>query len=453
MTGWTKSSRRLANERGIALAAAMLTLVLILLLGTTLVQVSMSENLAATIVADEGKAFYAGETGLREAMYRMRLDPAALSDEGDTAYSATADPVVIGKQGTPDTSWADPTSPNSWHYNPSWTYSGSNATGYGNYFGATAANLDSAGRTFTSSGSSHGGSGSLVNATLANGASYTATVAPVVGFVGGCWQYVNQLGTPLGSCSTVATNPMYKVTATGTSRAAQKTLAAMIQHYTINPKLDGAITANSSVSIQSAAARVDGHNFDCNGNNPSDTGSVKAATVPSGSSVTVNKAANLQCTAGTGTTNCAGTTTPLPSTIGAYLLGSGAAAADIDALNAYLETIKIAPANAPTSAFHGVVYINGNYTQPPDGSTGVLIVHNATNTANLGNFNGGTFKGLIITDQMQINGTAQVIGGVATFASVATGEGNPSIKYSSCITAGLAQNFPLHVVRGTWHEQ
>ena len=122
-------------------------------------------------------------------------------------------------------------------------------------------------------------------------------------------------------------------------------------------------------------------------------------------------------------------------------------------LTHYLESIKIAPVNAPTSAFHGVVYVDGNYAQPPDGSTGVLIVHNAASNATLGNYNGGTFKGLIIADAMDINGTANIIGAVVTFAAVSAGEGNPSIKYSKCIMEGLAQNFMLHAVKGTWHEQ
>ncbi len=454
---WMRSQCRLANESGLAMAVVLLFLVLILLMGTTLIGSSVTENQAASMVAGMKLALSAAEMGIQETMYRMRLDPATLSDEGDTAYSATADPVVIGKQGTPDTTWADPTNANFWHYNPSWSYTAGGGYGGGtpgNFLGGNAGNLDIAGRTFTSSGSSHTASGSLVNASLANGASYTVTVAPVVGLVGGCWQYVDQRGAPLGSCSPpVAPNPMLKVTSTGTSRSAQKTLSTMIQRYKINPKLDGALTANSSVSIQSASAVIDGHNFDCNGNNPSDTGSVKAVTVPSGSTPSVNKPQNLQCTAGTGITKCAGTSTPFPSTIAAYLLGPNAATADINALNEYLDSVKVAPANAPATAFHGLVYVTGDYAQPPDGSSGVLIVHNATSTATLGNFNGGTFKGLIIADQLQINGTTQVIGGITTFGTVASGQGNPSVKYSSCVVAGLPQNFPFEVVRGTWREQ
>ncbi len=461
--GWLKSRHRLGTESGLALAVVLLILVVLLLMGSTLIGLSTTENLAGANVAHTKIAFHAAETGVQEAMYRMRLDPATLSDEGDTTYSATADPVVIGKQGTPDTSWADPTSPNFWHYNPSWSYSAGGGYGgstvYGNFLGGAAGNLDSAGRTFTSSGSSHAGSGSLVNANLANGASYTVTVAPVVGFVGGCWQYVDQLGTPLGSCTAVASNPLFKVTATGTAGSAQKRLSTMIRRFNVKPPVDGTITANTYVNVQSASAIIDGHNFDCNGNTPSDTDSVKAVTVPSGYTVSVNKPQNLQCTAGTGVSNCAGTAPPFPSTIGALLLGAGAKPEEIDALNAYLESKKIPPAQAPTAAFDDIVYIDGNYTQPPDGSKGILIVHNASTTANLGNFNTGTFKGLIIADQVnQINGSIQIIGGVIARAPSATVTlndlaGTPSVKYSKCQIAKLSRYFPYEVVRGTWHEK
>ena len=280
---WMKPPHRLPTERGIALAGVLLLLVIILILGTTLLGLSMTENQAGSLVADTKAAFQAAETGIQEAMYRMRLDPATLSHEGNPTCNPTADPVVIGQQGTPDPSWADPTSPNFWKYNPpacAWTYAsggggyGSGAV-YGNFLGGVAGNLDSAGRTFTSSGSSHATGGALVNATLANGAAYTVTVAPVVGFVGGCWQYVDQVGAPLGSCTAVATNPLFKVTATGTVRSAQKRLATMIRRFNVKPPLDGTLTANTYVNVQSASAVIDGHNFDCDGNNPSDTGRAK----------------------------------------------------------------------------------------------------------------------------------------------------------------------------------
>ncbi len=476
-----KSQRRLASERGIALAVVLLILVVVLLLGTTLIGVSVTEDRAGSIRADMKKAFFAAETGIQEAMYRMRLDPASFpnSVEGNPVCSATADPVVIGQQGTPDPSWADPTNATFWKYNPpacSWTYAsggggyGGGAT-YGNFWGGTAGNLDSAGRTFTSStssGSSHAVGGALVNASLTNTASdprtYTVTVASVVGFVGGCWQYVDQSGAPLGSCASVATNPMFKVTSTGTARNAQKKLSTMIRRLNINSNPDAALAANTNIDVQSASAVIDGHNFDCNGNNPSNTDSLKAATAPTGAAgISIKKDNNLQCATGNDVNQCGGTSTAFPDSIGALLLrGSSPTQAQIDALNAYLESIKIDPVahpeKLPNSAYHGVLYVGGDYAKPPDGSTGILIVHNSKNNANLGNFNGGTFKGLIIADSIKINGNAQIIGAIFAFgstAAVAVNDimGTPTIKYSKCVVDGLAKNFPFQIVKGTWHEE
>ncbi|MBI4380613.1 MAG: hypothetical protein HY574_05440 [candidate division NC10 bacterium] len=446
----------IADQGGIAVVVALLVLAMLSLLGITLMGLSVTESQIGSNESDLKKAFFAAEAGIQEAMYRMRLDPGTSTDEGDTACSTAADPVVIGKQGTPTIAWANPTDPAFWRYNPptcAWTYSGSSAIGWGNYFGGNAANLDSAGRTFASGGV-------LVNANLTNGGSYTTTVAPVVGFVGGCWQYVDSFGVPLGSCATVATNPIFKVISTGAARDGRKVLSTMIQRFTIKPPLDGALTANTNINVQSAAAVIDGRNHDCDGNNPSNSDSVSAATSPTGASgVSINKPENLVCAAGTGDV-CKGTSSTFPSTIGALLLGPTATTTQIEAFNAYLESIKVTPAQAPTSPFHGVLYVNGNYAQPPDGSTGILIVHNATDNANLGNFNGGTFKGVIIADKInKINGTAQIIGGIFGFGSGADGvavddvTGTPVIKYSKCIIDGLSQNFPFEMVKGTWHEQ
>jgi hypothetical protein len=464
------------------------------------------------------KALFAAEAGIQEAMYRMRL-PATLPNES-TACSATADPVVIGfaPGGVLTIPNPDPANANYWRYNKynpatksiecSWTYSKTDppAVGDGNYFGGTAGNLNSAGRTFTFNPNSltaaHADLLLLGKANLTNGGSYTTTVAPVVGYVGNptpCWQYVDQFGIALvdpPSCATVATNPVLKVTSTGAARDGRKVLSTMIQRFTIKPPLNGTLTANTNIKIQSAAAVIDGKNYDCNGNNPSTDNDIKAATSPTGGTgIDVLQSDNLQCYDAdgnpvTGVANCGGTSTSFPDTIGELLLGhpykndtspppTQARLAEIDTFNAYLESIKILPAQAPTSAFKGIRYVDGNYEEPPDGSTGILIVHHrvsynqtydtppktCTNpggcdVANLGNFNEGTFKGLIIADKInKINGTAQIIGGVFAFGSAADGvavddvTGTPVIKYSKCIIDGLSQNFPFQIVKGTWHEQ
>ena len=167
-----KSQRALADQKGMAIVVALLLLVMLSILGITLMGISFTESNIASNESGLKIALFAAEAGIQETMYRMRLDPTSLADEGDTSCSSTADPIVIGKQGTPTTAWANPADANFWKYNPPtcfWTYSGSSAAGNGNYLGGTAANLDSAGRTFTSSGSSHAAGGALVNANLANG--------------------------------------------------------------------------------------------------------------------------------------------------------------------------------------------------------------------------------------------------------------------------------------------
>jgi Tfp pilus assembly protein PilX len=489
--------RRLVDDRkGMAVVVALLILVMLSLLGITLMSLSMTESQIGANESDLKKAFFAAEAGIQEAMYRMRLDPNALSYEGASPgvpCTATADPTVVGfvQGGVLTIPNPDPGHANFWKYNPfttptacSWTYSGSNAAGYGNYFGGTAANLDSAGRTFKSSGAAHT-TGALINASLTNTLSdpraYTVTVTSLIGHNGTCWQYVDQFGVQLKPCPFDPINPpsdpLFKVTSIGTAKSSQKTLVTIIQRPNIKgPK--GTLEANTNINVQSASAIIDGRNYDCNGNNPAADGNFPAATSPTGTGgISINKPANVQCDNGTGLTNCGGTSGTFPDTIGALLvLGTNPPAPtqnqinQINALNAYLESIKIDPVAhpelVPSSAFHGFLYVDGNYAKPPDGSTGILIVHHrdASNhdIATLGNFNEGTFKGLIIADKInKINGSAEIIGGIFGFGNAADGiavddvTGTPNIKYSKCAIDTFAPPtlFPYQVVLGTWHEQ
>lgn len=94
----------------------------------------------------------------------------------------------------------------------------------------------------------------------------------------------------------------------------------------------------------------------------------------------------------------------------------------------------------PSSSFSGVVYLTTSWVSANlDGSTGILIVHNSTGTTELKNVQ-GTFKGLIITDDMvHINANAMVIGAVYGLKSggVTIGNGNADVLYSSSVLAGL----------------
>ncbi len=76
----------------------------------------------------------------------------------------------------------------------------------------------------------------------------------------------------------------------------------------------------------------------------------------------------------------------------------------------------------------------------------------------LGNFDSGTFKGLIVADSIKITGNVQNIGGIIASGSTATVElddvtGTPNIKYSTCALNDLYGYLPLKTVKGTYHEQ
>jgi hypothetical protein len=318
-------------------------------------------------------------------------------------------------------------------------------------------------------------------------------MAPVVGFVGGCWQYVDQFGIRLvdpPSCATVAINPIFKVTSIGTARDGRKVLSTMIRRFNVNPNPDAPLTANSDVEVTSATAIVDGRNYLCNGtdlagdqNKPAVAAPPKPPPNETQPDINVNNTGNLVCEDGTGVEQCGTIRTPFPPTIGRLLMGSSATQSEVDTFDAYLLSIKKTPGvdtypenvGAP---FHGILYVDGDYTQPPDGSTGILIVHHrvsynqtygtppqtCTNTggcdvANLGNWNGGTFTGLVIADAInKINGNVTIVGAVYGWGSSSTVEvditaGTPQIKYSKCVLDGLNQNFPFQIVNGTWHEQ
>lgn len=94
----------------------------------------------------------------------------------------------------------------------------------------------------------------------------------------------------------------------------------------------------------------------------------------------------------------------------------------------------------PATPFHGIVYLTTNWTGVNfNGSSGILIVHNSTSTAQLKNLH-DTFRGIIITDDIvHINGDAKIIGAVYGLKSdgVTLGNGSAEIKYSSAVLSSL----------------
>ncbi len=120
----------------------------------------------------------------------------------------------------------------------------------------------------------------------------------------------------------------------------------------------------------------------------------------------------------------------------------------------------------PPAPFHGVYYLNANEVGPlhfGDFSSGVLIVSNATKTAEL-KANTGTFKGIIIVDKVtKLNGNAQILGAVVTLndgqvvelSDPMFGNGTARIRYSSRILNNLGSycsNLLRDVKEISWRE-
>ncbi len=112
-----------------------------------------------------------------------------------------------------------------------------------------------------------------------------------------------------------------------------------------------------------------------------------------------------------------------------------------------------------TTPFHGVVYIEDDVGPVHFGnSSGILIVHNASKTATL-KANGGTFKGLIICDDIdKVNGGIDILGAVVSL-SESTGKwdfnGNSSIHYSSQVLDNLqdyCDNIEMRLDEKAWKE-
>jgi hypothetical protein len=131
----------------------------------------------------------------------------------------------------------------------------------------------------------------------------------------------------------------------------------------------------------------------------------------------------------------------------------------------------------------GLVYVNGDYGSGAAGGnkvdgTGILIVHNplynprehdpadplynaakASNPsvygpANLGNINGGTFRGLIIADKIdKINGNIDIFGAIVSLTEIDVakiGAGTAEIKYSCAALQQVGNSIPVPPTRLSW---
>ncbi len=112
-----------------------------------------------------------------------------------------------------------------------------------------------------------------------------------------------------------------------------------------------------------------------------------------------------------------------------------------------------------TTPFHGVVYVTGSVGPVNFGnSSGILIVHNATKTAEFKG-NQGTFKGIMICDYVnKINGEMKIAGAVVTLSETNQswfGNGQANIFFSSQILDNLrdyCDNVNLVLSERSWKE-
>jgi hypothetical protein len=112
-----------------------------------------------------------------------------------------------------------------------------------------------------------------------------------------------------------------------------------------------------------------------------------------------------------------------------------------------------------TTPFHGVRYVTSSVGPVQFGnSSGILIVHNVSKTAEFKG-NGGTFKGLLICDNVnRINGEMKLLGAVVTLnenTSAWFGNGQANVLYSSQILNNLrdyCDNMKLVLEERSWKE-
>ena len=218
------------------------------------------------------------------------------------------------------------------------------------------------------------------------------------------------------------------VTISGVQQA-QRIIRASVQHAGIvNPR---AAVAISGVASTNGAVTVDGREHDANGNLTGAPGKYGIST----SSGTFNQSGTSKVGGnGIAPAKPANPATyelnapPLPNTPEELLQVSAGS----------LDQFKTS--TPPQTPFNGIVYLTTSWDGVNlNGSSGVLITHNATGDALLKNIH-GVFKGLIVTDDIvHINGDAELIGAVYGLKTggVTLGNGSGEVKYSSAILSTL----------------
>ena len=219
-----------------------------------------------------------------------------------------------------------------------------------------------------------------------------------------------------------------RITLNGVEQGRRVLRVSVRQNAVVDPP---SAVAVSGVAATNGAVIVDGREHDANGNLTGAPGKYGIST----SSSTFNQGGNSKVGGnGIAPANPANPATyelnapPLPETP-EEILGLNPGALD-----------QFKSSTPPSSPFNGVVYLTASWEGVNlDGSTGILICHNAAGDAFLKNIH-GNFKGLIITDDIiHINGDAEIIGAIYGLKSggVTLGNGSGEVKLSSTILSNL----------------
>lgn len=235
-----------------------------------------------------------------------------------------------------------------------------------------------------------------------------------------------------------------RITAGGGSGESADTVEVLVSLPSVPPGVHGGITANSTVKTLGGLI-VDGRDHDLNGNLVAGAGTMGVSTVQtfiqSGSSTGGGTAAGVDyspsdpAAAAVIEQHAAYTFPASPDSVFGYASGTLKAMAQSGANGSQYVTN---PANL-TFPLSGVTYVelaSGATWQSMafGSSSGVLVVHNSAKNAAIKNLNSGTFKGLIIADDIEkIHAT--LIGAVVSLITAPSGNcignGNGEIRYSN----------------------
>ncbi len=246
------------------------------------------------------------------------------------------------------------------------------------------------------------------------------------------------------------------ITSTGTVGTNSRTI--VVRTRLIPSCVGGAATTNCNVSTLGNIT-IDGRDYDNVGNltgGPGVYGISSAGTVSQGGSSTIGGNGNAPAmpAASSAIKQNAGA---LPSTQPWDLLGVS---------EGWFNANVTVSTEEPEDDFSGITYYDppGGTWNPADlgNYSGILIVHNATNTAKMKNVH-GTFKGLIITDEVQsINAGTNISGAFIVTGTTANtlGNGTASLVFSSKTLDGLktlignqTSGWKKIISAGSWQDQ